>query len=178
MKLFQGGHAGAEDKAPRTVSEVMNSRQTRQGDSQRSTPRAARTRAVLARWAQRRCQEAEHLIRQKPHKGGPPRERGRASSLSTPSQTTQQKVESRCSIVCFLFPATYTPTWQRGCSFFRGLPRASHVQVSRMSGQHPDRQSRLDGEQLPVGDALSTILRPVKALASGTVPKPDAVTLG
>ena len=58
----------------------------------------------------------------KAHKGGPPRGRGARKFSLTPSQTTQQKVESRCSIVCFLIPATYTPTWQRGCSFFR----ASH----------------------------------------------------
>lgn len=106
MKLFQGGHAGAEDKAPRTVSEVMNSRQTREGDDQRSTPRAARTRAVLARWAQRRCQEAEHLIRQKPTRVAPQEKEGRKFSL-TLSQTIQQKVESRCSIVCFLIHATH-----------------------------------------------------------------------
>ena len=117
MKLSQGGHTGAEDKAPRTVSEVMNSRQTREGDSRRSTPRAARTRtrAVLARWAQRRCQEAEHRTegdpktryRAKTHKGGPPRGRGACKFSLTQSQTIQQKVESKCSIVCFLIHATH-----------------------------------------------------------------------
>ncbi len=80
---------GAEDKAPRTVSEVMNSRQTRETASAQHQGRTPRT--ILARWAQRRCQDPETPHQVEHHKGNP--ERGARNISLTPSQTIPATVD-------------------------------------------------------------------------------------